>query len=328
VSVPVDTTTSRPVRRELVSAVLVLAVAVVAISSSAVLVRWADADPVALAFWRTLCGGLILAPAAVRAGVRPSGAQWLWILVAGVALGAHFGTWLASVEMTSIAASVTLVSTAPLMVAVALTVTGRPLGRRTWLAIALGLIGAMIITLGPSSEPVVEPAPADGPLPGNPALGNALALIGAATMALYLVVGDHLRTGLTTAAYAARTYGVAAATTLAVALATGVELFGYDRATWLTIGAMVVGPQLAGHTALNYLLGRIGSVSVSLALLAEPLGAGLLAWLAFRELPPIAAVVGGPLVVAAVALRVLDQRSDRATPPLSHTAGTDRKGQG
>ncbi len=305
---------------------VVLAVAVIAMSSSAVLVRWADASPVALAFWRTLGGALVLAPSAMRSPIKPTGRQWIGISVAGVALGIHFGTWLASLELTSVAASVTLVSTAPLLIAAALAISGRPPGPRTWLAIALAVIGTLIITFG-------DP---DGSAPGGgldledpgraTLIGNGLALAGAVTMACYLMTGDRLRATLPTATYAARTYAAAAVTMLVFALLTDVDLVGYDRQTWMAIGAMIIGPQLAGHTALNFLLGQLGSVSVSLALLVEPLGAAILAWLAFRELPPIAAVIGAPLVIGAVALHVLSD--ERAQIGSSSEPAFDQGGRG
>lgn len=296
-----------PDRRNSVRQFAVLAIAVIAMSSSAVLVRWADASPVALAFWRTLGGALVLAPAAIKSPVRPSRGHWIGMAVAGVALGVHFATWLASLELTSVAASVTLVSTAPLLIAIALAVAGRPPAAGTWFAIALAIVGTLIITFG-GGEGEIAGAPAQSPL-----LGNGLALIGAATMACYLMIGDRVRDTLSTSAYAARTYLVAAVTTFAISIVRGIDLLGFDRTTWLAILCMIIGPQLAGHTALNYLLGQLGSVSVSLALLVEPLGAAFLAWLAFQELPPLAAVIGGPLVIGAVALHILT--SDRQPQP-------------
>ncbi len=279
--------------------IALLAVAVLAISSSAVLVRWADASPVALAVWRTLGGALILAPAARRSSVRPTGRQWLAITVAGVALGVHFATWLASLELTSVAASVTLVSTAPIMIAIAMAITGRGPSRMTWLAIGLAIIGTMVIAGGDAG------AETDTDDRRSALIGDGLALIGAATMAAYLMIGDRLRNTLSTAAYASRTYAVAAATTLVVALTANIDLTGYDPTTWLAIAAMIVGPQLAGHTVLNHLLGRIGSVTISLTLLTEPLGAAALVLLLFGERPPVAALIGAPLVIAAVAIQVL-----------------------
>lgn len=281
-----------------VPAVAVLAVAVLAISSSAVLVRLADASPVALAFWRTLGGALILAPSAWRSSAKPTRRQWWGIALAGIALALHFSSWLASLELTSVAASVTLVATAPLMIAVAMAIGGRSPGGRTWTAIGLAVLGTFIIAGGDAA------AVAD--TDRSALIGDGLALIGAATMAVYLMTGDRLRGTLSTAGYASRTYAMAALTTMVVALASGIDLVGFDTTTWLAIAAMIVGPQLAGHTALNYLLGQIGSVTISLALLIEPLGAVLLVWLLFGDIPPLAAAIGAPLVIVAVALQVVN----------------------
>jgi len=119
-----------------------LVVAVCAVSTSAVLVRWADASPIALAFWRTAGGAVFLA---VIAGTKSVGRQsigqqaidrlskdiqvgdrqamdhqWFVVGVAGIALAAHFMGWLSSLEQTTVAASVTLVTTTPLFIAAAL----------------------------------------------------------------------------------------------------------------------------------------------------------------------------------------------------------------
>jgi len=274
-------------------------IAVIAVSSSAVLVRWADAPAEALAFWRTAGGAIILAPAARRSTTRPSRAQWLAIGVAGLALAVHFSTWLASLELTSVAASVTLVTTTPLMIAIGGAALGRRPPLRTWVAIVVACAGVAVITVGSPSS-----LDTSGSGPSDPTLGNVLALLGAAAMALYLVAGDRVRSSVSTAAYAARAYAVAAVALAGYAAVTGLALWGYDGRTWLAIGGMILGPQLAGHTMLNLLLERLGSVTVSTLLLAEPVGAGLLVWLLFGEIPPAAAWIGAPLVIGAVALQL------------------------
>ena len=134
--------------------------------------------------------------------------------------------------------------------------------------------------------------------------GDGLALVGAAAMAAYLVAGSRARTTLSTAAYASRAYAVAALCVLPVALLGGRPLVGFDAATWLAIAAMVLGPQLAGHTLFNHLLARLGTVTVALALLLEPVGAAWLTWLAFGEVPPWSVWLGAPLVLGGLALQI------------------------
>lgn len=329
------------------SSLALVGVAVLAISSSAVLVRWADAPAEALAFWRTLGGALILGGALLgrvmvlalgrrRSDVpadrwpdrpparRPRPADRWGIVVAGLALAVHFSTWLASLELTSVAASVTLVTTAPLMIALGSAVTGRRPPARTWLAIVVAIVGAAIITLGGASAGGPGSGSTVGTGPPSPTTGNVLALVGAAAMAVYLVAGDRVRANLTTTAYASRAYGVAAGALVVYCLVAGIPLAGYDDQTWLAIAAMVLGPQLAGHTVLNLLLQRLGSVTVSTVLLVEPVGAGLLAWLLFGEVPPLAAWIGAPLVIGAVAVQVRGP-AEPGTRPVS-AAG--RRGAG
>src|SRR5215210_4514515 len=95
-------------------------VGVLAVGAAAIFIRLADAPALGIAFWRCALGVLALLPlAAVRRERVPIGRD-LWVgAVAGVALGAHFGTWIASLDYTSVAASVVLVSTNPVFVAIA-----------------------------------------------------------------------------------------------------------------------------------------------------------------------------------------------------------------
>ena len=293
--------TGRPVP---LRALLLLLVALTAVSSSAVLVRYTEVPAVALAFWRTAGGALVLLGPALAGGRRPTSRQRWALALAGLALGLHFITWLASLELTSVAASVTLVATAPLFVALAGLVTGRRPSRRTWLALALALAGTAVIAGG------------DALVGGQALVGDALAVVGAVTVAAYLVVGSRLRASLPTTAYAAWTYLGAAVAVAGVALVGRVPLWGYDTGSWLVIGAMIVGPQLAGHTVLNRLLPELGSVTVSLSLLTEPVVASLLVWVLLAEAPPLLAVIGAPLVLLGL---VLQLRSDHRPSTIGVT---------
>ncbi|MDH3294525.1 MAG: DMT family transporter [Acidimicrobiia bacterium] len=309
----------------------ILLAAIFAIASSALLVRWADAPAVALAFWRTLGGALVLgflatvrpsaesrpAPSVVEAaGVSPrsrlSSSRRIRLTVAGLALAVHFATWLASLELTSVAASVTLVATAPLMIGLYFTVRGQPPTPATWVALLLALVGTAIIATGDvSGQPIVVDTvagaePDGGPLGLSRAIwGDILALIGAGAMAVYLIVGAELRRVLSTTAYTWRAYGVAAAGLAVGAGVARVPIVGFDVQTWGAIVAMTAGPQLIGHTGLNHLLRRLGSLTVSLALLTEPVAATALVWLALGEVPPATSLLGAPLVLGAIALHLL-----------------------
>ncbi len=123
--------------------------------------------------------------------------------------------------------------------------------------------------------------------------GDMLALLGGALAAAYVTVGAEARRTVSTTVYATACYGVAAVALLAVCGVGRQSLAGYDGRTWLLLVATVLGPQLLGHTLVNRVLATISPVIVSVAILFEIVGAALLAWLAFDEVPPASADSGG-----------------------------------
>ncbi|WP_106127886.1 DMT family transporter [Pseudosporangium ferrugineum] len=94
-----------------------LVVAVVAVSSSAPLIAFAAAPALAVAFWRNGLAFVALTPISAgprRAEVRTlASVDGLYCVLAGVALAAHFATWMPSVQLGSVATATALVATQP-----------------------------------------------------------------------------------------------------------------------------------------------------------------------------------------------------------------------
>jgi drug/metabolite transporter (DMT)-like permease len=66
------------------------------------------------------------------------------------------------------------------------------------------------------------------------------------------------------------------------------------------VGALVllaVIPQLVGHTTLNWALRYLPAARVSLLVLGEPIGAGLLAFALFGELPTWLGGLGAAIIL-------------------------------
>ena len=268
-------------------------VGVLAVGAAAIFIRLAEAPALGIAFWRCTLGVIALAPLAAWRRERLPEGRDLWVgVVSGVALGAHFGTWIASLDYTSVAASVVLVSTTPVFVAIAAYLL---LGERTSIlslgVIVLAIVGTTVIAGG-------------GPGTGNAAsLGNALALVGAVAMAVYVLIGRSLRTGGVGAlSYSIVGYSAAALALLPVALLAGAQLWGYSATTWFWLFVITLGPQLLGHTVLNWALEYVRASIVSGAVLAEPVFAALLAWLVLAEKPGLAPLLGGVVVLAGLYL--------------------------
>lgn len=283
-------------------AAMVLAVAIVAISGAAVFIRLAEAPGVVVAAWRMLIAALLLAPIAVRAlRRRPAGAGSLGpTVLAGVLLGIHFATWISSLSYTTVAASVSLVATTPLWVAL----MGWAFLRRTpslsvLLGVLLAVAGGAVIAFGDlvgATAGVGAPAPL---------LGDALALVGAIALAGYLLLGRVAQhRGLTIDAYAGMAYAVAAVVLLPLPGVFGLSYLGYPAATFGWILALALVPQLIGHTGINYAMRHIDPTRVATAALLEPVGAALLALALFAEVPSPVTLLGATVVLLGVFVTV------------------------
>jgi drug/metabolite transporter (DMT)-like permease len=275
-----------------------IAVGIVAISSSPILVRFAHVPALPLAFWRCLAGAVLLAPFALRGGLRtrPSLRDFGWLALSGSCLALHFSLWNGSLSRTTIASSTVLVACSPLFVgALAGPFLGEPPSRRGWIGICLTITGAAVIALGDAGA--VD-------LGSRALLGDAMAFGGAAAIGAYFLIGRSLRQRLPASTYAASVYAAAALVLLPASLLTGAPLGGYGGGSWLAIGGIIAGPQLLGHTVFNALLATLTADVVAVVGLTEPVGATLLAWLVFGELPAGWFWPGAVLVMAGVWLGI------------------------
>ena len=292
-----------------------LVVGVLAVSASSILIRLADAPPLALAFWRCFLGAVALVPFAARArrtGGRLDGGQRRQLVAAGLFLAAHFAAFITALSLTTVASAAVLVTTAPLFVGAGAAIfLGEPPTRTTWLGIGLAIVGALGIAL----------ADLDGFTGGDALLGDGLAFAGAAFVAGYLLVGRIARKRLPVSRYAASVYGVAAGALLIASVATGSPLWGYTSATWLAIAGIVIGPQLLGHTIFNSLLVAVPPTVIAVVVLAEPVGSTILALLLLDEAPAPGFWLAAPLLAAGVWFSVAGSRSPVAAADVASQQG-------
>lgn len=304
-----------PVRRHDALVVPVgMVVGVLAVSSSAILSRYAlaTAGAVAVAFWRCAGGALALAPLGAREARRavPGGRRVAQMAASGVLLAVHFSFFIGAIALTTVGSAVLLATMSPVFVAVGgARFLDEPVSRRTAAGIVVSLVGAAVVTLADASGPA---------LGGTALLGDAMALLSAVAVAGYLLLGRAVRRDVAPATYSGTVYATAALVLLGAAAVGGVPLQGFSRTSWLAIAAIVVGPQLLGHTVFNTLLSRVAPAVVSVVILSEPVLATLLAAVLLSEVPPALFWVGAPVVAAGVLLATTTPRASRATRPRHH----------
>jgi len=285
---------------------LVLAAGIMAVSSGSIFVRFAqsEASSLAIAAYRLGLATLILLPLAWMRHRRElealKPADWGWMVASGLFLAIHFATWITSLEHTSVASSVVLVSTSPLWVALAARIfLDEPLTPSLLAGLALALGGSMVISFAESGS---TQAP-------RPLLGNALALAGAVAVSGYWLIGRRLRSRMSLIPYVTLVYGSAALFLLLASVFFHQPLAGYKPATcgWLLLLALV--PQLLGHSAFNWSLAHLSAAYVAIATLGEPIGAAVLAFLFLGETPSILKIAAAALILGGILLAL---RRDRA----------------
>lgn len=221
-------------------------------------------------------------------------------VLAGGLLGLHFATWLPSLAYTSVAASVAIVTTAPVWIALLLWRRGRRPTTPLVGGIAIAVVGGALVAFGD----------VDGLAAGaNPPLGNALALVAAIAYAGHLLIGhDVQRQGLGLWRWTATVTGVGVIVVLPLALLVAPGDGPYPTRFWLAAVALALVPQMLGHSAFTWSVRWLSPTLVSVVILLEPLVSGLGALVLFDEVPGVFVVAGGVVLVAGVALTLLAER--------------------
>ena len=289
---------------------VLLAVAVVAVSTSAPMIAACAAPALAIAFWRSLLGAGFTAPLLAVKGLTEfrqlTRRQWVWLVSAGLFLGAHFATWIPSIRFTSVASAAALVATQPVWAAMIARSMGARVDRGVWVGIAVSLAGVLVLT---GIDFSIDP---------RSLIGDGLALIGAVLAAAYVTTGERARQSLSTVNYTTVAYLVSALALLPLCMGFGVQMWGYSARDWLLILGLTLIAQLLGHTVVSIVLQSTSATVVSLAILFELPGAIIVAGLFLGQLPspqviPALLLLGAGLVVV---IRASRSQEPVETPPL------------
>ena len=211
----------------------------------------------------------MLAPMAIRSLKAGRGTPALFRAggIAGILYGLHFGTWVTSLTLTSVASSVTLVTATPLLLGLHALFTGRDRpNMRHWLSIGLAIIGLAVI------------GNHDGGLGTDALLGDAFALAGAAAMAAYMLVSRALGDELDIWIFGGIATSVGGSALLITALVLGIpiEAASSEAFFYLFLAALI--PQMVGHNLLTWVLQHTRPTIVGIATIGEPVGAAFLGW--------------------------------------------------
>jgi drug/metabolite transporter (DMT)-like permease len=289
---------------------------ILAVSAASIFIKFAQESvpSLVIATWRLTIASLVLAPVAVtrsRAELTTRSRADLSVgVLAGAFLALHFASWITSLQLTSVASSVVLVTTTPLWVALlSPIILHERITRGVAMGMLLALVGGILVALSDSCHwhgGLTCPSTADI-LHGQAFLGNFLALFGAWMAAGYILAGRRLRARMTLIPYIFIVYGMAALVEIVIMLAAGESAFGYPAEAYFWIILLALVPQLLGHSAFNWALAYLPASFVSVALLGEPVGSIILAYLILGQTPGPLNLLGCALILSGIFIAARQQ---------------------
>lgn len=276
---------------------LFLLIGVLAVSFSAILIKWSNAPAAVLGLYRLLITFLILCPVLFtkksRAEVRAVPKRtWLLVATSGVCLALHFILWIGSLKYTTVASSTILITLQPIFVmALAYWTLRERTSWRAWAAASIAIVGSTLIGWG------------DFRISGAALWGDLLSLLGTLAVSGYLVIGQYLRSSqqaMSSLVYSLFVYIFAIVVMFFYCLGEGYSLVQYEGREWLLFFLLAVIPTVFGHTLFNWLLKYVNAATISMAILGEPIGATILAYLLLHESVVTAQWFGGAVILGGI----------------------------
>ena len=298
-------------------AIIALFIALIGVSFASALIKLSmvtfESHPVEIAFWRLFWATLLMTGAMILGGQgRTTVEEWKTLekkdigilIISGLFLAIHFSSWIASLlpSFTTVAASVLIVDSSPIMVALLAYVALREkISRWQVLGIAIAISGGLIIGGGDLLSSLQSFA------------GDILAFIGAMSVAVYFVAGRRLRGHIGLFAYVIPVYGICTIFLFGLALIVGAPLLFTPAFAMILFILMAIGPSCLGHTLYNYSIRWIKAPVISTVTLGEALLAPIIALLLVpgEVFPPIWVFLGGGVLLSGILLTIwMERRSE------------------
>jgi len=290
-----------------------LMIGIIAVSTASILIRYAQngAPSIVIAANRLILASLVITPIAYiqfkKNLFKVTSKEFFFLLLSGLFLALHFAAWITSLEKTSIASSVVLVTTTPLWVALFSPILLKEKNNSgIWIGLFLSLVGSSLVALSNdcsfSSEQLIRCDNLSINLNQNTLLGNFLALFGAWMAAGYMMAGRKLRSTIPLIKYVTFVYLISSFFLLFFVFIAGESLIGYSNSTYLWMVLLGLIPQLLGHSVFNWALGHLPAAFVSIALIGEPIGTIILAFIFLQETPTTLEFLGGGFILLGIFL--------------------------
>ena len=273
---------------------LSLFIGILALSLSAMFVRWADAPGPITGFYRLSISTLVLTPFFVKRCLNNCAvnrANIIFPIIGGLFTAADLTLWNTSVFYTTASNATLLGNTAPLWVALSAWLIFREcLGKDFWLGLVLALTGATLVMGG---DFFIHP---------RLGIGDLMATGAGVFYAGYMLSTQRGRKYLDPLSYVWLVGVNASLALLAINLVLGFPLTGYPTQTWLVFLGTALVSQIIGYIAVAYALGHLPASVVSPTMIGQPVMTTILAIPLLGEVPQTIQLLGGIVVLAGIYL--------------------------
>ncbi len=281
----------------------VLMAGVFMLSASGIFAKLAVAPPTVTAFYRLLFVVIALLPALLasksarselfslsRRQVRSS-------VLAGFFLAVHYVMYFTSLHYTNVSTATVLAALQPIfsMAWGALLLKER-VTKKAVLGCAIALCGTVVIGGG------------DYRISGMALLGDMIALSSAALISLYYLFGQISRRSVGVLAYSVLSYSCSVFFLAIFVLCTGNSFTGYSTATWECFLGLALISSIGGQMVFNVLLRWVSATTVTMGVLAEPVGTFVLAWYFLGERPGLQLAAGMFFILAGLVMFFLNSQ--------------------
>lgn len=284
---------------------LALGAGILALSFSAMFVRWAQAPGPVTGFYRLLFSTLILTPFFVRRCAKDPAvnrSNLLFPILGGIFTACDLSLWNSSLAYTTAANATLLGNTAPLWVALgAWILFHERLKGNFWFGLVLALSGAALIMGG---DFLTHP---------RLGIGDLMACGAGLFYASYFLSTERGRKSLDPLSYIWLVGLSASLSLLVINMILGFPLAGYPAQTWLIFLATALVSQIIGYTCVSYALGHLPAAVVSPTMIMQPVMTAILAIPLLGEVPRGLQVAGG--IIALAGIYIVHQTHHRAGPP-------------
>ena len=297
---------------------------ILAVSSSSLFIRFAqtEVNSLVISAYRLALASIILFPVALlkyRKEFSLLNKKEIRLgILSGIFLALHFATWISSLEDTTLASSVVLVSTTPLWVAILSPVTIKePITKIIAIGLLIALLGTVIIGMSDICEfnSGISCPGAKEFFQGQAVIGDLLALFGAWMAAGYVLIGRTLRKKLSVVSYVFLVYSIAAILLIIIVFGSKQQAFGFSNEIYLWLFLLAIIPQLIGHSIFNWSLGYLSAAFVSIALLGDPIAAVIMAFLFLGETPGLIKLFGAILILGGIIVASKNSKEKLADEP-------------